>query len=93
MKDLFPAIATIIAAFLSAAAAIIVSYISSKHQHNRYLTELDKQFSLVTYRMEQLENKVNAHNTFDHRIVALEEQTKNLKDLLDLAMTQMRGNV
>lgn len=91
MKELFPAIATIIAALLAAAASIIVSSITSKHQHDKYLAEMDKQFALVMYRLEQMENKVNAHNTFDRRIVVLEEQNKNLKSMLDKVISQMGG--
>lgn len=91
MKELFPAIATIIAALLAAAASIIVSSITSKRQHDKYLAEMDKQFALVMYRLEQMENKVNAHNTFDRRIVVLEEQNKNLKSMLDKVISQMGG--
>lgn len=89
MKELFPAIATVAAALLAAAASIIVAVIASKRQHERYLTEMDKQFALVMYRLEQMENKVNAHNTFDRRIVVLEEQNKSLKMLLDQVITQL----
>ena len=75
------AIATIVAAALSAGAAILVSVINGNNQHKRFLSELDKQNALVIYRLEQLEAKVNAHNHFDSRLVALEEQVKTLFNL------------
>ena len=66
------------AALIGAAAAIIVSVINSNAQHKRFLAELDKQISLIAYRIEQLEAKVSVHNHFDSRLVALEEQVKTL---------------
>ena len=71
------------AALIGAAAAIIVSVINSNAQHKRFLAELDKQISLIAYRIEQLEAKVSAHNHFDSRLVALEEQVKSLLNRVD----------
>lgn len=80
--NISPAVATIIASVISAligaAAALIVSIINANAQHKRFLAELDKQNALIAYRLEQLEQKVNAHNHFDSRLVALEEQVKTL---------------
>lgn len=73
-----PEWATIIGAVLGAVAAIIVSVINSNAQNKRFLAQLHEQNALVVYRLEQLENKVNAHNNYDRRIVALEEQVKTL---------------
>ena len=70
--------ATILGAAVGAVAAIIVSVINSNSQNKRFLAQLDKQNSLVAYRLEQLEQKVSAHNNYDRRIVALEEQVKTL---------------
>ena len=73
-----PEWATIIGAVLGAVAAIIVSVINSNAQNKRFLSQLHEQNALVVYRLEQLENKVSAHNNYDRRIVALEEQVKTL---------------
>lgn len=66
------------AAAISAIAAIVVCIITSYVQHKRYLAELDKQIALIVYRISQLEEKVSAHNHFDSRLVALEQQVKTL---------------
>lgn len=86
---LSPAVATVIGAFLGAASAIVVALITIRAQNKRlveqmnqqtqqFLTQLREQNTLIVYRLEQLENKVNAHNNYDRRIVALEEQVKTL---------------
>ena len=66
------------AAVISALAAIIVCVITSYTQHKRYVAELDKQIALLVYRISQLEEKVSAHNHYDSRLVALEQQVKSL---------------
>ena len=73
-----PELATIIGAAIGAIAAIIVSVIQSKAQHQKFLSDISEQNKLVVYRLEQLEEKVNRHNNFDSRLVALEEQVKTL---------------
>lgn len=84
-----PEWATIIGALLGAAAAITVSLITNGNQNKRFLSqtkeqnlkflaEIEKQNALIVYRLEQLEEKVTAHNNYDRRIVALEEQVKTL---------------
>ena len=47
----------IIAALISAAAAIVVGLINSRAQHNKLIAELDKRDELQAYRIEQLERK------------------------------------
>lgn len=73
-----PAIATVIGAVLSGIVAIAVSLINSRAQHRVFMSKLDKQDAMQQYRLEQLEKKVDQHNHFDRRIVALEEQVKTL---------------
>lgn len=73
-----PAIATIIGSVISAATAIVVCVITSKAQHTKFMAELDKQNALQEFRLKQLEEKVDKHNNFDRRLVALEEQVKTL---------------
>jgi len=76
--NISPEVSTIIGAIIGAVAAIIVSVIQSKAQHQKFLNDLADQNKLVVYRLEQLEEKVNRHNNFDSRLVALEEQVKTL---------------
>lgn len=52
----------ILAALISAAAAIVVGVINSRAQHNKLIAELDKRDELQAYRIEQLERKVDKHN-------------------------------
>lgn len=73
-----PEIASILGAFLGAAAAIVVSIINSRVQHNQFVAQMDKQTALIDQRLAQVEKKVDAHNHFDTRLVALEEQVKTL---------------
>ena len=85
--DISAAMATIIAAvasaLISAAVTLTISIITNRTQHAKYLTELHEQNKLVIYRLEQLELKVGQHNHFDSRLVALEEQVKALKAMLE----------
>ena len=73
-----PAAATIIGAIIAAIASMIVSVLNSRFQHSKYLNELEKQNSLMNYRLQKLEEKVDKHNNFDIRLVSLEEQVKTL---------------
>ena len=84
-----PAMATVIGALIGAAASLGVAVIMAKSQNKQFiqqmntqnqqfLAQLHEQNTLIVYRLEQLENKVNAHNNYDRRIVALEEQFKTL---------------
>ena len=62
----------IIAALVSAAAAIVVGLINSRAQHNKLIAELDKRDELQAYRIEQLERKVDKHNQVIDRVYKLE---------------------
>lgn len=42
----------------------------------------DKVVTLVQYRLEQLENKVDQHNKLGDRLIALETEVKLLKDIV-----------
>ena len=64
----------IIAALVSAAAAIVVGLINSRAQHNKLIAELDKRDELQAYRIEQLERKVDKHNQVIARTYKLEGQ-------------------
>ena len=68
----------IIAALVSAAAAIVVGLINSRAQHNKLIAELDKRDELQAYRIGQLERKVDKHNQVIERTYKLEEFTELL---------------
>lgn len=65
---------TVIAALVSAAAAIVVCVINANTNHKKLLSELDKRDALQAYRIEQLENKVDKHNHLVERMYHIEEQ-------------------
>ncbi len=81
--------ATIFSAFVSAAVTLIVCIKNNNAQQKRFmaehnaqqdkfLAEMKEQSSLTQYRLEQLESKVNLHNHFDSRLVAVEERVKTI---------------
>lgn len=78
--EITPELAIVIAGIISAMASIIVSVITSKSQTN-----------LIVYRLGQLEEKVNAHNKLDVRMVALEESNKLLKEQVKTLLAQIKG--
>ena len=75
----------IIAALISAAAAIVVGLINSRAQHNKLIAELDKRDELQAYRIEQLERKVDKHNQVIARTYKLEECTELLGERIKVA--------
>ena len=68
----------IIAALVSAAAAIVVGLINSR-------AELDKRDELQAYRIGQLERKVDKHNQVIERTYKLEECTELLGERIKVA--------
>lgn len=69
-------VTSILPAIIAAAASIVVAVISGNAQHKRVLAELDKQSELLTYRLGQLEKKVDKHNSVVERTYRLEEAAK-----------------
>ena len=78
-------IETIIAALISAAAAIVVCIITSNIQHNKLLNELKARDDMQAYRIEQLELKVDKHNNVIERTYHLEEKTALLDEKMKVA--------
>jgi phosphotransacetylase len=68
------AIATILAAVISAMAAITVCIISSKTQHKKTLEEFHRQSEMQAYRIGELEKKMDKHNNFIERVYNLEKR-------------------
>ena len=61
-------IETIVAALITAGFAFLGVYMSNR-----------KQATLVAYRLEKLEEKVDKHNSVVERMYRLEEQVKNIQ--------------
>ena len=76
---------TILSAIISAAAAIVVSIINSNYQHRRLLAELEKHDEMNAYRIEQLEKKVDKHNSLVERTYRLEEEAHVLDEKVKVA--------
>ena len=76
---------TIIAALISAAAAIAVCVINTNGQNKQILVELDKRDSIQAYRLEQLEKKVDRHNSVIERTFNLEKRSEILDEKLKVA--------
>lgn len=67
---------TIIASLISAGSAIAVCIINSNAQNKKMLAELDKRDTLQAYRLDQLEKKVDRHNSVIERTYELEKKTE-----------------
>ena len=76
---------TIVAALISAAAAIIVCIINSNANHKKLLSELDKRDALQAYRIEQLEIKVDKHNNLVERTYGLEQHVSLCEEKIKVA--------
>lgn len=76
---------TIIAALISAAAAIAVCVINANANHKKLISELEKRDELQLYRIEQLEKKVDKHNNLVERTYHLEEQVSLYKEKISTA--------
>lgn len=62
---------TVVAAAVTALAALIGTYMSNR-----------KQTALMDYRLEQLEKKVGRHNNLEGRTIALETEMKDIRQQL-----------
>ena len=71
---------TIIAAVISACAAIIVCIISSSAQNKKIIAEMDKHNELQGYKLEQLTAQVEKHNRVIERVYKLEKSDEVEKE-------------
>lgn len=71
---------TIIAALISAGAAIAVCVISNKAQFNRMLAEIEKQNAVQSTEIKQLTKTVEKHNQVIERVFILERQDEVEKE-------------
>ena len=65
---------TVLAAVISAGAAIIVCVINNKSQINRVLSEMDKHNAVQSTEIKQLTKTVEKHNQVIERVYKLERQ-------------------
>lgn len=66
--------ATIITGLISAAAALIVCLINNHYQRIDTQKKHEANIMLISYRLEQLEKKVDVHNNLIERTYNLEKQ-------------------
>lgn len=76
---------TIIASLISAGSAIAVCIINSNSQNKKILAELDKRDTLQAYRLDQLEKKVDRHNSVIERTYELEKKTELIDEKMKVA--------
>lgn len=76
---------TIIASLISAGSAIAVCIINSNAQNKKMLAELDKRDTLQAYRLDQLEKKVDKHNSVIERTYELEKKTELIDEKVKVA--------
>lgn len=74
---------TILCAFISAAAAIIVGVLNNRAQHRKTLEEIEKMNALQEYRIKKLEEKMDRHNEVIERTYVLEEKIKTANHRID----------
>ena len=79
------ALVTIIASLISAGTAIAVCIINSNSQNKKILSELDKRDTLQAYRLDQLEKKVDKHNSVIERTYELEKKADVIEEKMKVA--------
>lgn len=75
----------IIVGCITAASAIISQIIIAMTSRKLRLAEAAESRQLITYRLEQLENKVNLHNNVIERTYKLEQQSEVFKEKIAVA--------
>lgn len=65
---------TIIAAIISAAAAIFVCIINTNNQNKKMIAEMDKHNDLQAYQIKELTKQVEKHNKVIERVYLLEQR-------------------
>lgn len=76
---------TILASLISAGAAIIVCMINNHFQSIKQAKAHNDNIVLISYRLEQLEQKVDKHNNLIERTYELERKTAVLEEKQDVA--------
>ena len=66
--------ATIISALIAAGAAIVVCMVNNHYQHEEVKKKHDETITLIDYRLQQLEKKVDLHNNAVERLYTVERK-------------------
>lgn len=77
--------ATILAGLISAAAAIIVCLVNNHYQRKDAEKKHNENIALISYRLEQLEHKVDVHNNLIERTYELERKTDVMTEQIKVA--------
>ena len=72
-------------ALITGAVALAVCMINNHFQQRSAREQNDKATALVAYRLEQLENKVQAHNNLVERMYHVEERTELQEEKIKVA--------
>lgn len=76
---------TIIASLISSLAAIVVCMVNNHFQNKKAEKAHNDNIVLISYRLEQLESKVDKHNNLIARTYELERKTAVLEEKQDVA--------
>ena len=60
-------LAVVLAAAVGLLSAVIVALINSRSQNKKIVTEIAQQFSLIAYRLDQVEKTLTSYNNFTIR--------------------------
>lgn len=66
--------ATIISALIAAGAAIVVCMVNNHYQQEETRKKHDETITLIDFRLQQLEKKVDLHNNAVERLFIVEKQ-------------------
>ena len=84
---------TILAALISAFAAIVVCVINGFIQNRKIISELDKHNDLQAYKIDELTKHVEKHNKVIERVYILEKEDEVEKGLTSLGIKKLwKGN-
>lgn len=76
---------SIITGLISAGAAILVCLINNHYQRKESEKKHEANIVLISYRMEQLEKKVDLHNNIIERTYNLEKKTEVIEEQMKVA--------
>lgn len=77
--------ATIVSALISAAAALLVCMVNNSYVRKETEKKHEANIMLVSYRLEELEKKVDKHNNMIERTYELEKQTGMMEEQIKVA--------
>jgi len=72
-------------ALIAGAVTLLVCMINNYFQQRSVRAQQDKSTALIAYRLEQLEQKVQAHNNLVERMYHLEERTELQEEKIRVA--------